>query len=735
MSLRTGMDRSVASPPGIWLRTRWCRLRRLAESHSYRLQGAFYPTLAVVGGLGAGTVLLAGVMFYTSCGVAGCPDVRGLVMWQPGEAPAVLDRNGERIGELAPYERTIVVIDSLPGHVPGAFLAVEDRRFHDHRGVDWIRVAGAALANLRSGSVTQGSSTISMQLARNVFPEELPGAERTFRRKFREVRVARLIERRFDKPDILEMYLNHIYFGGGAYGIEAAARLYFDKGAEELTVAEAATLAALPKAPAHYDPRRQPDRSRERRNLVLGLMERDGVVDAGIAREARESEIAVREDVALESTFAGYFLDTVRDLLEEEFGAQLYTSRIEIHTTLDRGMQEAAEEELEAQLRAHEQLTSPGDAILQGSVVFIDARTGAVRAFVGGRSSATTRYNRATLARRQLGSAFKPFVFAAAIQAGVPTSRLLSDVPLRVQLSRNDVWAPTNYDNRFEGDVSLREALVRSRNVPTVRLASSVGIPGVAQMARTAGLDAPMDETPSLALGTVATSPLQVVTAYSTLATLGHPATPHFVLRVEDEDGRVLWEPETPPASQTDVEPRQPVIDPRVAYIVTDMLADVVDRGTGFGVRSAGFHGPAAGKTGTTNDATDAWFIGYTPDVVGAVWIGYDRPASLGRMATGGGLAAPVWGRIMQRADPSGGSAAGWTAPNGVVRRDIDTSTGLLLSEGCSPRNSDLRTELFLAEHLPELSCPSRGVLNRLWTSIRGGAERVLSPRRAEPLQ
>jgi 1A family penicillin-binding protein len=689
----------------------WAHAARLARvlgsgMKRIRLRYAVAAVAVVVGASG---------WLYSNCGLSGCPDIQLLSAYQPGGAPVLLDRHGEKFADLAPYERVVVSLDSLPPYVANAFIAVEDRRYWQHRGVDWPRVLGAARANLRARGVTQGSSTIPMQLARNIFPRELPGTERTLKRKLQEARVAQQIEGRFSKTEILEMYLNHIYFGGGAYGIEAAARLYFGKGAGQLTLPEAATLAALPKAPTHYDPRRRPEQARVRRDLVLTLMERQQLIGEEAASQARETELAARTNGRRDRSgvpLGAYFIDIVRDALEEQFGETLYRSRIQIYTTLDPVAQRAAEKELEAQLTTLDSRVRKGDGALQGAVVVLEAATGDVLALVGGRDPTTSRYNRAIHGRRQVGSAFKPFVFAAALAEGIPTSQLVLDAPLRMQLSRNDVWEPSNYDGVYEGEVSLRRALVRSRNIPTVRLASAVGIDDVARTARAAGVHETMDETPSLALGTVAMSPLQLATAYTTFATLGQTAEPRFVLRVEDETGRSLWEA---PRSQA-----RRGMDPAVAYVVTDILRDAVDYGTGTGVRTAGFRGLAAGKTGTTNNATDAWFVGYTPDVVGAVWIGYDRPSPLGSAATGGGFAAPVWGRIMRQVYSERPAPQAWRVPAGVLERRIDTYTGLVLQDGCYPSGSGESTEIFLAQHVPASTCPQRDFWSDFWGRVGG---------------
>ncbi|MGH7444309.1 MAG: transglycosylase domain-containing protein, partial [Longimicrobiales bacterium] len=644
--------------------------------------------------LGVASLVVA-LLLWQNCGVAGCPDVRRLAAYQPNGAPVLLDRAGEHFADLTPFERVVVALDSLPAYVPQAFLAVEDRRFFEHDGVDWLRVIGAAVANVRSGSITQGSSTISMQLARNVFPKVLPGRERSMRRKLLEVRVAQEIERVYPKEAILELYLNHIYFGGGAYGIEAASQRWFDIPAFELSVAQAALLAALPKAPAHYDPRFHPDAARARRDLVVGLMEQQARIDAATAADARDTPIRVHSEASNDGSddpLGTWFIDVVRTTLEERFGDELYSGRLRIHTTMDVRAQRAAEEELHEQLANLSGRVRSGEGPLQGAIVVMDARSGDVLALVGGRNYDASRFNRAVLGKRQVGSAFKPFVYATAIADGFAPSQLIEDTPLRMVLSRNDVWEPRNYDGHFEGLVTMRQALVRSRNVPTVRLASAVGTEHIAEVARSTGIESRIPTEPSMALGTASMSPLELTTAYSAFASLGTAVRPRFITRVEDEQGTVLW--------QTEIA-RAAAIDPGVAYILTDILRDAVDNGTGTAVRTAGVRGPVAGKTGTTSDATDAWFVGYTPELVGTVWLGYDTPSPIGSAATGGGLAAPVWGRMMRRIQANRPPVEPWTRPARVVEAVIDPDTGLLLADGCRPRWGDAVREIFLRDHLP----------------------------------
>jgi penicillin-binding protein 1A len=681
--------------------------------------------LALILVLGGAGVLGAG--WWLTCGFDGCPDPDGLRAYQPGGAPVLLDRHGHEFAQLHPLERQVVSLDSVPAHLPSAFLAVEDRRFYQHRGVDWLRVGGAAVRNLTARQVREGASTLSMQLARTLFPERLPGRERSLRRKLLEVRVAGLIEARFDKEEILELYLNHVYVGGGAYGVEAGARHYFDRPAGELSLAEAAFLAGVVRGPAYYDPRRSPDSARERRDLVLSLMEAQGMLEEDEVRAARTGlvEVVAEPPRAPSSGEAPFFVEMVRQFMDEAFGEELYRSRLRIHTTLDRELQLAAEEELSRQLEAVEEgrlgwfdgPTFPssttgeggrrGTAHLEGAVVLLDPGSGDLLALVGGRDFGTSRYNRGTRARREMGSAFKPFVYAAALSHGWVVSQPLADAPFTLSMEGSAAWTPRNYDGEFHGRVSMREALVQSLNIPTVRLALATGMDPVVELATRAGLSGPIPSLPAAALGTSQASPLELAAAYVPLANGGQGVRPRWVSRVEDASGNPLLETE---------EETRSVLEPGVAYLITDLLRDAVDRGTGQGVRSAGYGGVVAGKTGTTQDARDVWFVGYTPEVVGAVWVGFDEPRPIMTGASGGRLAAPIWGRILARTHSEvqeGGEV--WSRPEGVVQRSVDPETGRVLGDGCpSPSNGTVE-ELFLLEVLPASVCPERqGVRERI---------------------
>ncbi|HKI05424.1 MAG TPA: PBP1A family penicillin-binding protein [Thermoanaerobaculia bacterium] len=671
--------------------------------------------LAILLALFYGVALFFGFS-WSRCFFDRCPNVESLAVYQPGGAPILLDRHGEAFADLAPAEREVVPLASLPSHVAQAFLAVEDKRFYEHGGIDWPRVGGAILANMRAGEYAQGFSTITMQLARNVFPDSIPGQEQTTRRKLLEIRVAQDIERQYSKQEILELYLNHIYFGNRARGIEAASRQYFGHSARELGLAEAALLAALPKAPSHYDPRRHPQAALERRNLVISLMQEQRLLPRFMALDARRSALdlapAPRQE-RVESGLAPYFVEQVRRELEERFGSELYSQPVRIVTTLDSAAQRAAEEELRNQLKRVEsgdlgdfqgrrytlasEPPADGTPYLQGAAVMLDARDGDVLAWVGGRDYSHSQFDRVVQARRQPGSAFKPFVYAAALAQGWALSQPLVDQPLRVKMPNGRFWTPKNFSGRYEGRVTVRDALVRSKNVATVRLADAVGYGEVSKLARQAGLDEPVAPMPSIALGAVAVSPLELTAAYSAFANLGDAVEPRLILRVEDEEGKVLW---------TSTPRRHSVLDPAVAYLVTDVLREALVRGTGNLVQKTGLKAPSAGKTGTTNDGADAWFVGYTPEIVAGIWMGFDRPRPILESATGGQLAAPVWGRTLARVYQKRPNPRPWTAPKEVVKRPIDPGTGLIVEPACASDSST--RELFIDGMEPVAFCPGR---------------------------
>ena len=660
-----------------------------------------------VGGLG----LVVLLVLWHRCGIGGCPDVDTLKGYMPDEASVIVDHKGTEVGKLFLTRRTVIGLDSLPKYVPDAFVAMEDQRFYSHGGVDWRRVFGAAWKNIKELGIEEGSSTITMQLARNVFPDKLPANQKTAWRKIGEAKAATDIEERFSKKEILELYLNQIYFGNGAYGIEAASQEYFGKSATKLTLSEAGILAALPRAPSRLNPRSNRELALKGRGVVLQRMVAQGLITRAEAAEAEAAKLRLRQGRMTSHERAPYFVEAVRRQLEEQLGDLIYSEGYTIHTTLDLPTQLALEDELSKQLQAIEsgrfgryrhqtyaaakkdtlKDDAEGTKYLQAAGVFMDPRNGDIRALVGGRDYNDSQYNRATQAVRQPGSAFKPFVYAAAVSHGYGPSHRLVDRPIRLALDRSNTWEPKNFDGSYSGVVTMRDALTYSKNIPTVRLAMDVGIERVVDMAHQIGLQGRIPNVPSVVLGSAEVTPVALTAAYATFATLGSHPQPRLVTRVVDRTGAVVWGQE---ASITQA------LDPSVAFIVTSMLKDVVDRGTGTAVRGTGFTGVAAGKTGTTNDAADVWFVGYTPRIVGTIWVGFDKRQTVLRGATGGELAAPVWGRVMSRVGERTGD---WMMPAGVEVRQVD-GMGNLVGENC-PTVGGTRSEYFMTGTAPAVSC------------------------------
>ena len=673
-------------------------------------------------------------IWFAPCGMGGCAPVSELERYE-SEASQLLDLNGRPFATLGTGTRRVVQVDSLPPYLPKAFLAVEDRRFYQHGGVDWKRFLGALFRNVKSGGVEEGGSTITMQLARNLFPRALPYRERSLRRKFMEMRVARQIERRFEKDKILELYLNHIYLGEGTYGVDAAAREYFGKPASKLTLAEAATLGGLPVSPSKINPREDPDAALRRRNLVLREMAKAGYVSRQQADEAIRSPMRVaRPSASAARAVAGaWFIERVRRELVDAVGGADNLAGLRVFTTYDPVAQRAAEAELARQATAIEsgafgrfrhdtyaatrgKTTEQGDTpYLQSAAIVMEASTGEIRALVGGRDYNDSKFDRIFQASRQPGSAFKPFVYLTALTAGVPPSQVYQDQPVTITLTGGRSWTPRNYTGTYAGPITLREALTHSKNTVTVQLAQEMGMGSVIRTARDLGLTTPISELPSTALGAAEVKPIELVRAYAAFDNGGTLVQPHVIRRVEDTAGNVIWEAQ--PESER-------VLQPEEAFVLTSMLRDVVDRGTGTPARAAGFRGPAAGKTGTTNGATDVWFVGYTPDLVASVWFGFDRPETIIPNATGGTLAAPVWARIMSAVYQHRRMPPAWGQPGGVLTAQVDRRTGLAVDATC-PGSGQAYTEYFIHRLPPSQVCyPSAPMvmMDSVWRDDEGGA-------------
>jgi 1A family penicillin-binding protein len=597
--------------------------------------------------------------------------------WQiitPPQASIFFARDGSMIGEIGKEIRFNVPLRSLPRYVGQAFVAVEDQRFYQHDGVDLQGIAAAIKDNILGGS--RGASTITQQLVGNMHPDLIDRSDRSIGRKLKEQSAAREMEKRYNKEQILEAYLNQIEFGHGWYGIEMAARHYFGKGAAQVSLAEAATLAALPKGPPLYDPIKFPDRARTRRNLILGLMADQGYITRSQATQAQAQPLVTAPNLG-RSVVAPYFTDAVRSVAEAA-GVHVSGGGYRVFTTLDPALQRAAAEALVAGVAAVEaregyrhpkfDATPRPSEYLQGLVVAIDPFTGDVRALVGGRDYGRSPFNRATLARRQPGSSIKPFVYARALQDGIPANTIVPDTALAIVLPNGDVYSPGNSDNQFMGPLSIRDALAFSRNTVAVQLGMRVTMDSVAALAQHVGIDEPMAPYPSSAIGASVVRPVDFVAAYSAFATNGLVVEPRYVVRIEDRAGQVVHAAPVPLQQQA--------LDPRVAFIVRDILRDAATRGTGASARRIV---PAqiaiAGKTGTTNDNADVWFMGMTPSLVAGVWLGFDRPKTIMPGAGGGSLAAPIWAHMIARYYGTG-SAGEWFAPADLSYGDLDRLTG-----------------------------------------------------------
>jgi penicillin-binding protein 1A len=613
-----------------------------------------------------------------TCGFAGCPTTAELQAFRPSEGSRILDRHGELLGRLTDVRRLNVPLARVPRQVRAAFIAVEDRRFYYHHGVDWRSAARAAWRNLGALGVREGFSTISMQVVRSAFLPHL-AAERSLRRKLIELELARRLERALSKQQILELYLNVIYLGNGTYGVEAASRDLFGKSVERLTLSEAATLAGLARGPAIYGPRRHPERAIARRDLVLGLMTREGFVSPEQAERARAAPLRLAARGWRPRRETSWALDPVRELVDSVLGADASgLGDLVVHTTLDAGAQRAAVRAVADRAAAIERAAGPryrreGEA-LEGALIALDPRDGEIRALVGARRLVRRGFNRALDARRQPGSAFKPFVYAAALEEGITPAAVLDDSPVAVSDGER-IWRPVNYGGQYAGPLTLRRALMRSANAATVRLSQQVGARRVVALARRAGIRSRLDPVPATALGALEVTPLELTTAYAAFGNGGLRVTPVLVRSIASPDGTVLW--------RATRQPPERVLGAAEAFQLTSMLESVVDGGTGSIVRELGVRGPVAGKTGTTNNGADIWFVGYTPTVVATVWFGYDAPRPIAGNASAGRLAAPAWAAFYRNGWADEPGPDDWAPPAGLVSRTIDAFNGDLANEWC----------------------------------------------------
>jgi len=635
-----------------------------------------------------------------TCGFDGCPTPRDIQTFQPDQGGRILDRNNRLMGRLELVRRVNVSLKSVPDFVQYAFIATEDRRFFKHGGLDWRGFFRAVATNLKAGRTREGFSTITMQVARNTFAVRRYPA-RSLRQKLTELRLARLIEHSLTKQEILELYFNVIYMGNGVYGVEAASRDLFGTSVNKITLPQAALLAALPKAPSAYTPRRHPQRALERRNLVLGLMVKEGYVSANRLPGLQATPLRIAKDEwRPQDPNDSFALDAVRNFVDSIIqGGAADIIDLTVRTTLDRNAQIAADRAVRRRASAI-QSEAGRRALVQGAMIAIDPRNGDIRALTGGRTYERGAFNRALSAHRQPGSAFKPFVYATAMASGYTPSSEVDDDPIDVIQGR-DVWSPQNYNDDYAGRITFRKALIRSANAATVRVSQAVTIPRIIAFAHKNGIVSDIPNVPSTALGVAAVTPIELVTAYAPFANGGYKVKPRLVRSISTADDVPIWQNEEP-----DVRNRVQVMDPRDAYQVTSMLQSVVDYGTGRVVREYGVRGLVAGKTGTTNSGTDVWFVGYTPTVVAAFWFGFDQPASISYDASGGRLAAPAWAEFYTGGWRETASPSAWNPPAGMKEFIIDPTTGYLATEWCPvTRNEYYKPEL----PPPNIPCPEHG--------------------------
>jgi penicillin-binding protein 1A len=728
-----------------WSRPYTSARRRRTFWRRVVITGFWAVVLVLVVGLGASAGVFLGFL-------RDLPPLDGLEEYQPSVATTLYTDRDEPFASFYEQRRSLVPLSKIPPQLKQALLAVEDARFYEHHGLSIRGIVRAVLTNLQSGRRAQGGSTITQQLARQLFLTP----EKSFTRKIKEALLAVEIEKHYSKDKILEMYLNQVYFGHGAYGVEAAAQTYFQKPVDQLSLAEAAMIAGLPSAPNRFSPILEPARARRRRDHVLARMVDEKLITRAQAEAA--SKTGFDEVVLSRSrTVAPYFVEHVRQQLEEKYGAYaLYNSGLRVYTTLDLKMQRAAEDavvgglrdldksfgyrpqrggsvsqarlgrysplpgdilagtilkvhpsSLEVQLgRYHGEIPAAGlkwtklpnlvgafregesvlvrvlavyerqktvelaleqEPELEGALVALNPRNGAIQAMVGGYDFARSKFNRATQAKRQPGSAFKPFVYAAAFDAGLTPSTVMEDSPITFQFragGQTVEWSPENFDRKFRGPITLRNALEHSINVVTVKLLQRVGIDPVVQLAHQMGIESDLRKEMALALGVSEVTPLELTSAYGVLANGGVRAEPFTIRKVTDSQGRILEE---------HVLESEIVMRPETAYVLVNVMRGVVQRGTA--MRARVLNRPVAGKTGTTSEATDVWFVGFTPNLVAGVWLGYDVKRSLGDEATGGRLALPVWITFMQKALedlPSDDFAV----PEDVVGVPVDLASG-----------------------------------------------------------
>ena len=671
-------------------------------------------------GLFGTTGAAAWFAYDLTAGLPNRSEVQGLE--EMAQATTILDAHDRPVFTIFKEQRIEVPLDRISPNLIKAVISVEDQRFYDHNGVDLIRVAAAVVRNFQEGRRAEGGSTITQQLARQSFLTR----DKTYRRKIKEVILAANIERAYDKKDILALYLNKVYFGDGYYGVEAASLGYFGKHASELSVPEAALLAGLIQSPSSYAPTVNPDRALARRNIVLQAMVNNGALAQADADAARNTALHLTNAIEMKESFGLYYKEQVRRELVDRFGgSRVAQGGLRVYTTLEPELQQAAEKILENGIAdiegrrgyKHPRRGKDAKEYLQGALVAMDPTTGAVRAMVGGRDFNESRFNRAMQAKRQSGSAFKPFVYAAALEEGYSPASLISNLNSPILTTQGN-WVPEDgHSNATE--LTMRSALKISSNRAAVQMLNTIGIKDAVSYAEKLNVGTP-PSVPSLALGSGDVTLISLTAAYGAFADHGIVRTPVLIRKVEDSDGKVIYQ---------DGGKSQQAVSDATAFLMSSMLADVISAGTAYKARQAGFMLPAAGKTGTTNDYVDAWFVGYTPHLVTGVWVGFDQPKTIITNGYAADLAVPIWGQFMKVATRNA-KPEWFDRPANVIGVNVCRVSGKLPNYGCSnvqtvddsgaiEVKSMVYTDYFVKGTQPTTTCP---VHTTMFGNISAGA-------------
>ena len=574
------------------------------------------------------------------------PSIETLKNYKPSAITKIFSEEGEVIGEFFYEKREVVSLDRVPNHLIQAFVSGEDARFFQHKGLDYLAILRALYRNIFSGEIVQGGSTITQQVVKSL----LLSPEKKFARKIREAILAYRIEKYLTKEEILFLYLNQIYLGHGAYGISAAAENYFGKTIEELNLAESTLLAGLPQAPSKNSPYQHPQQAKKRQLYILNRMVEEGFISSTEMNKIAKTPYIIRAKDKPSIEKAPHFVEYIRRYVEEKYGKDaLYKNGLQVFSTIDLQFQKAAQEAVELGLKEIEKRGKYPSVAMpltpEGALICFDLETGYVKVMVGGRDFRKSQFNRAIQARRQTGSAFKPIIYASALDKGYTPASIIIDAPILFEWG-NQKWRPKNFEGKFLGPTTLRNALTHSVNVVTVKIAQDVGVDYIRDYAKKLGITSPLYHELSMALGSSSLSLFELTRAYAVFANQGRSFKPIFIKKILDQDGNLLEE-NLPSFYFEDSERGEPVITPQTAFLITYLMQGVVQHGTGWRARSLGR--PVAGKTGTTDQFMDAWFIGYTPDFITGVWVGFDEERSLGENETGARAASPIWVAYMSK--------------------------------------------------------------------------------------